>query len=81
MKLSGGTILLILLALALICAMVLTLWLGGNRSRHGFSSHQHAVPLTTPVIAQADGEICQPIQKPAATTGGFPLFLEPVRIL
>jgi len=38
MKFSGDRILLILLGLALILAMLLTLWLGGNRSQHGYGS-------------------------------------------
>lgn len=38
MKFSGDRLLLILLALALVLAMLLTLWLGGNRSQHGYGS-------------------------------------------
>jgi len=42
MKYTGGTIILILLALALICGMLLTLWLGASRSRHGYGEHPAA---------------------------------------
>lgn len=38
MKFSGGTVILIVVALALIVAMVITLWLGGSRSRHGYGA-------------------------------------------
>ncbi len=38
MKFSGGMVVLILVALALIVAMVITLWLGGSRSRHGYGA-------------------------------------------
>lgn len=36
MKFSAGTIILIVVALALMIAMVITLTMGGNRSRHGY---------------------------------------------
>ncbi len=36
MKFSGGAIILMILALALIVAMVITLTIGGNYSRHGY---------------------------------------------
>ena len=36
MKSSGGTVILIVVALALIVAMAITLWLSGSRSRHGY---------------------------------------------
>ena len=38
MKFSGGTVILIVVALALIVAMVITLWQGGSRSRHGYGA-------------------------------------------
>jgi len=51
-KLSGGTVVLIVLALALIIAMVLTLTIGGNRSRHGYGYH---VPAKLPPAVIAAG--------------------------
>ena len=38
MKSSGGTVILIVVVLALIVAMALTLWFGGSRSRHGYGA-------------------------------------------
>lgn len=36
MKFSQDRLILLVLALALLAAMVITLWVGGNRSRHGY---------------------------------------------
>jgi hypothetical protein len=37
-KSSGGTVILIVVVLALIVGMALTLWFGGSRSRHGYGA-------------------------------------------
>lgn len=50
MKFSGGAIILMILALALIIAMVITLTIGGNYSRHGYGYQLPAQNL--PAVAQ-----------------------------
>lgn len=42
MKFSRDRLILLVLALALLAAMVITLWVGGNRSRHGYGYVPHS---------------------------------------
>ena len=56
MKFSGGSILLVILAVALILAIVITLTLGGNRSRHGYGFALPEFPaqsttITSPILS------------------------------
>jgi hypothetical protein len=67
-KFSGGTILLILLVLALLCAMVITLWTGGSRSRHGYGYLLQPAPFTVQMMTSADIDVSRlpikPVQAP-----------------
>ncbi|KIH77033.1 hypothetical protein GFER_08260 [Geoalkalibacter ferrihydriticus DSM 17813] len=44
MKFSRDQIFLLLLALCLVAAMLITLFLGGSRSRHGYGNLKRPVP-------------------------------------
>lgn len=47
MKFSRDGLILLVLALALLAAMLVTLWAGGNRSRHGYGYVPHSASGST----------------------------------